>query len=128
MTVQRFIRVDADGVVVQEGSVPANVFAEMQKTNPALIPVDFTANYGDRYIDGKHTRTTPEEREAKRKARVNQVLTEALQAKLNSPEERRRAKYPPVSDLVEAIYAREKGNPGRFQAWVAAMDRAYAGE
>lgn len=124
MTVQRFIRVDADGIIVQEGSVPSNAFEALLEINPTLIPVDFYANYGDRYIDGKLVRTTPEEHEAKRKAQVEQAMAKAAQARLNTPEERRRAKYPPLVDLVEAIYAREKGNPGPFTAWMAAMDRA----
>ncbi len=36
--------------------------------------------------------------------------------------QRRAEEYPPLSDMADAIYWREKGNPDPLAAWVAACD------
>jgi hypothetical protein len=40
--------------------------------------------------------------------------------------ERRVAEYPPLTDLADALYWREKGDPSKWAAYVAKLDAVKA--
>lgn len=127
----KYIKVNEKSEVVRVGTIDDALFSQMQDIEGGgLIPVPLHMNIEVGHIYDAATQKGRPKNAGEEKAvwdAVNERLKkerEDAEAKIiagMNVDERRRRAYPPLTDLADALYHKEQGNPKPFQDWLVAV-------